>query len=122
MLMEEDSSRNRLDDDVELFSSLIVNPYLPDCWIFFQNKFDVFQSKIENSDLKRKFPELGEKALDINFALEWHKKKFCPFVPTFDGKKISWHQTSALNEAKMMAVIDSIARHVLHSSLSRQGL
>eukprot|EP01126_Amoeba_proteus_P011949 TRINITY_DN1488_c0_g2_i1.p1 TRINITY_DN1488_c0_g2~~TRINITY_DN1488_c0_g2_i1.p1 ORF type:complete len:260 (+),score=47.97 TRINITY_DN1488_c0_g2_i1:371-1150(+) len=116
MLMDEDPSRNRLDDDVELFSSLIVNPYLPDCWIFFQNKFDVFQSKIENSDLKRKFPELGEKALDINFALEWHKNKFHPFVP--ERREIFWHQTCALDKAKMRVIIDSITHHMLASAIS----
>eukprot|EP01126_Amoeba_proteus_P056197 TRINITY_DN703_c0_g1_i15.p1 TRINITY_DN703_c0_g1~~TRINITY_DN703_c0_g1_i15.p1 ORF type:complete len:122 (+),score=26.53 TRINITY_DN703_c0_g1_i15:851-1216(+) len=120
MVLEEDFTKNRLDDDVALFTTLIASPFLPLCWIFFQNKCDNFKSKVESGNLLKMFPNLGNDALDLQFGLNWHKTKFSSVVPT--SKTVLWHITCATDKKKMTTIIETVVNYVLDTALTVIGL
>eukprot|EP01126_Amoeba_proteus_P062987 TRINITY_DN8631_c0_g2_i1.p1 TRINITY_DN8631_c0_g2~~TRINITY_DN8631_c0_g2_i1.p1 ORF type:complete len:222 (+),score=58.01 TRINITY_DN8631_c0_g2_i1:624-1289(+) len=115
-VLEEDPTRNRLEDDLDLFSKVILSPFLPPNWIFFQNKCDIFAKKVEDKTFFNTHPQLGEKAMDYKLAVLWLREQFQDLVP--QEKKVTFHVTCALDEKKTKKILDSIRGDLIQTAIS----
>eukprot|EP01126_Amoeba_proteus_P021333 TRINITY_DN2160_c1_g1_i2.p1 TRINITY_DN2160_c1_g1~~TRINITY_DN2160_c1_g1_i2.p1 ORF type:complete len:351 (+),score=40.82 TRINITY_DN2160_c1_g1_i2:60-1112(+) len=121
--LEESSGHNRLDDDLELFKQVISSPFLPNHWIFFQNKADIFEQKVASGDFSKRFPELGDVATDFNQSVQWHRQKFREQIPGGDGAKVvTFHVTCALDREKMYKIMSSVQNKILQDALTTIGM
>jgi hypothetical protein len=79
-MLEEDGATNRLQESLELFTTVTGSAYFADKgWILFLNKKDLFQKKIKEKPLNKYFSDIDPKAgsdydKSSNYLLEKYKK------------------------------------------------
>eukprot|EP01126_Amoeba_proteus_P050083 TRINITY_DN5886_c0_g1_i3.p2 TRINITY_DN5886_c0_g1~~TRINITY_DN5886_c0_g1_i3.p2 ORF type:complete len:128 (-),score=22.71 TRINITY_DN5886_c0_g1_i3:176-559(-) len=121
MVLEEDSSINRMQDDIKLFGELICTRYLPKLWMFFQNKSDLFASKLKKSKLSNFFPDADKtREEDFEYGVEFIRSKFLVKAQQTDVR-INWHVTCALDSEKFSKIFkDNELIEFLSFSLSEE--
>eukprot|EP01127_Copromyxa_protea_P012387 TRINITY_DN3226_c0_g1_i1.p1 TRINITY_DN3226_c0_g1~~TRINITY_DN3226_c0_g1_i1.p1 ORF type:complete len:349 (-),score=88.62 TRINITY_DN3226_c0_g1_i1:149-1195(-) len=121
MVLEEDQTTSRIEDDIRLFGEVICTPYLPHLWIFFQNKSDIFEKKIKIHPLSDYFNDVDkEKEEDFEYAVNYLRAKFVEKIP--DDRKITFHVTCALDTNKFEQIFKDIRTYILAKALGSLGL
>jgi len=116
MPLREDTSVNAMEDQLQLFDSMINGKWFRDTnVILFLNKRDLFEKKIERVPLTLCFPEydggsLAEPAMDY-ISLQFQKRK-----KTAD-KVVYIHFTCATNTDNVAVVFRAVREIILRSSL-----
>jgi len=112
-MLEEDGATNRLQESLELFSTVTSSTYFQDKgWILFLNKRDLFEEKIKTKPLNKFFSNITpEQGCDFKFAsayiLELYKK-------SFRGKTLQNHITCALDTNQCEHVFNDVREFILH--------
>eukprot|EP01127_Copromyxa_protea_P021110 TRINITY_DN716_c0_g2_i1.p1 TRINITY_DN716_c0_g2~~TRINITY_DN716_c0_g2_i1.p1 ORF type:complete len:346 (-),score=85.70 TRINITY_DN716_c0_g2_i1:23-1060(-) len=120
MMLEENDKVNRMDDDLTLFESVSSIQYLPNLWIFFQNKSDLFREKIKVSPISKHFPDIDKsRETDFDYATQFFRQKF---EKLFHRGPITFHTTCALDSKGLEKIYDSIQTQILNSTLRESGL
>jgi GTPase SAR1 family protein len=120
-MLEEDGATNRLQESLELFTTVTGSAYFADKgWILFLNKKDLFQKKIKDKPLNKFFTDIDAKAgcdydKASNYLLEKYKK-------AFQGKQIQHHFTCALDTDQCKHVFNDVKEFILSGILDEQGL
>eukprot|EP01127_Copromyxa_protea_P021108 TRINITY_DN716_c0_g1_i1.p1 TRINITY_DN716_c0_g1~~TRINITY_DN716_c0_g1_i1.p1 ORF type:complete len:281 (-),score=46.89 TRINITY_DN716_c0_g1_i1:32-874(-) len=120
MMLEENDKINRMDDDLTLFESVSSIQYLPNLWIFFQNKSDLFREKIKVSPISKHFPDIDKsKETDFDYATQFFRQKF---EKLFHRGPITFHTTCALDTKSLQKIYETIQIEILNTTLRDSGL
>jgi GTPase SAR1 family protein len=111
-MLEEDGTTNRLQESLELFSTVTSSSYFSDKgWILFLNKKDLFAEKIKKRPLNKYFSNITvedgknyEKS--SNYILELYRK-------SFKGKTLQHHFTCALDTDQCEHVFNDVREFIL---------
>jgi GTPase SAR1 family protein len=120
-LLEEDSSTNRLQESLELFSTVTSSTYFSNKgWILFLNKKDLFEEKIKTRPLSKFFSNISEEdGMDFekssNYLLDLYKK-------SFKGKSLQHHITCALDTDQCEHVFNDVREFILSDLVDRYTL
>jgi len=120
-MLEEDGATNRLQESLELFSTVTSSTYFADKgWILFLNKKDLFEEKIKVKPLNKFFsnvaPEDGanfEKA--STYILDLYRK-------SFKGKTLQHHITCALDTNQCEHVFNDVREFILADLVNQYTL
>jgi GTPase SAR1 family protein len=120
MKLSEDVTVNRVTEALDLFrttcnSNWFVNP----CIVLFLNKKDLFQQKIQNTDLKVLFPEY-DGGPDYDNAVQFLETKFRSVNES--DTEIYCHVTCATDVTNVRFTFDAIKKTIINQSLLRAGL
>jgi len=120
-MLEEDGATNRLQESLELFTTVTGSAYFADKgWILFLNKKDLFQKKIKEKPLNKYFSDIDAKAgNDYDKASVYLLDKY---KKAFQGKQIQHHFTCALDTDQCKHVFNDVKEFILTGMLSEQGL
>jgi len=111
-MLEEDGATNRLQESLELFSTVTSSTYFADKgWILFLNKKDLFEKKIKVKPLNKFFLNVSvEDGSDFEkastYILELYKK-------SFKGKQLQHHITCALDTNQCEHVFNDVREFIL---------
>jgi len=123
MVLEEEQTTSRIEDDIRLFGEVICTPFLPPLWIFFQNKRDLFEAKIATRLLSDYFDDVDKsRETDFNYAVEYLRCKFTEKLPEDRKVSISFHITCALDTNQFEQIFKDIRTHILSKTLNSLGL
>jgi GTPase SAR1 family protein len=120
-MLEEDSSTNRLQESLELFSTVTSSTYFSDKgWILFLNKKDLFEEKIKIKPLDKYFSNISaEDGMDFekstNYLLGLYRK-------SFKGKTLQHHVTCALDTDQCEHVFNDVREFILFDLVDRFSL
>lgn len=120
-MLEEDGATNRLQESLELFSTVTSSSYFSDKgWILFLNKKDLFEEKIKVKPLNKFFsnvtPEDGKDFTKAsNYILELYKK-------SFKGKSLQHHFTCALDTNQCEHVFNDVRELILSDLVNQYTL
>jgi len=120
-MLEEDGATNRLQESLELFSTVTSSTYFSDKgWILFLNKKDLFEEKIKVKPLNKFFSNVSvedgknyEKS--ANYILELYKK-------SFKGKSLIHHITCALDTDQCEHVFNDVREFILVDLVNQYSL
>jgi GTPase SAR1 family protein len=120
-MLEEDGATNRLQESLELFSTVTSSTYFSDKgWILFLNKKDLFEEKIKVKPLNKFFSNVTvedgknyEKS--ANYLLELYKK-------SFKGKSLQHHFTCALDTNQCEHVFNDVREFILADLVNQYTL
>jgi hypothetical protein len=121
----EDSTRNRLDESLDLFSGLISLPWFAETSvILFLNKHDIFKQKIIHRPLGQYHPDFDGLAGDEKAALTWIQTKYESIELSVRGKKeeedkLYVHITNA-TETKNIFVVWSAVKIILYANFAQK--
>jgi len=116
--IEDHSFDNRLNETKHLFKSILSleclqNPSL----ILFFNKIDIFESKIQYSDLGEYFTDYNGPKRDADRAKQFITDIFINCYPFKETKTIYPHYTCATDTKNIKVVFDSLKNTVLKKNL-----
>jgi GTPase SAR1 family protein len=120
-LLEEDGSTNRLQESLELFSTVTSSTYFSNKgWILFLNKKDLFEEKIKVRPLNKFFSNISEEdgsdfQKSSNYLLNLYKK-------SFKGKFLQHHITCALDTDQCEHVFNDVREFILSDLIDRYTL
>jgi len=120
-MLEEDGATNRLQESLELFSTVTSSTYFQDKgWILFLNKRDLFEEKIKTKPLNKFFSNITpEQGCDFKFAsgyiLDLYKK-------SFRGKSLQNHITCALDTNQCEHVFNDVREFILHDLVEQYNI
>lgn len=119
----EDETTNRMDEALELFDEVVNNPAFQEktSVILFLNKMDLFHEKIQNSSLKKAFPEYEGADGDADAAICYIEQKFVDLWP-YDSKPLYIHHTCATDRENCQVVMTIVKDAVLKDSMKLLGL
>jgi guanine nucleotide-binding protein G(o) subunit alpha len=120
LTMYEDASTNRMQDSLQLFESIVNNPFFAKTsFIMFFNKKDLFEEKIKHSPLTICFPEYtGENEFEPATTYICEK---------FESKNLSSerdiynHITCATDTSNVQIVFNSVIDTILTTSMRNSG-
>eukprot|EP01127_Copromyxa_protea_P005284 TRINITY_DN15234_c0_g1_i1.p1 TRINITY_DN15234_c0_g1~~TRINITY_DN15234_c0_g1_i1.p1 ORF type:complete len:354 (+),score=75.59 TRINITY_DN15234_c0_g1_i1:29-1090(+) len=120
-MLEEDGATNRLQESLELFTTVTGSAYFADKgWILFLNKKDLFQKKIKEKPLNKYFSDIDPKSgADYDKASVYLLDKY---KKAFQGKQIQHHFTCALDTDQCKHVFNDVKEFILTGMLSEQGI
>jgi len=120
-MLEEDGQTNRLQESLELFSTVTSSTYFSEKgWILFLNKKDLFEEKIKNKPLNKFFsnilPEDGSDFVKSStYILELYRK-------SFKGKTMQHHFTCALDTNQCEHVFNDVREFILADLVNQYTL
>jgi len=120
-MLEEDGATNRLQESLELFSTVTSSTYFAEKgWILFLNKKDLFEQKIKTKPLNKFFsnvlPEDGNDFTKAsNYILELYRK-------SFKGKALQHHFTCALDTNQCAHVFNDVREFILSDLVNKYTL
>jgi len=121
--LEENLNINRMQDDLELFSQLTTVKYLPDTWIFFQNKIDIFEKKIQISPISNHFPNIDkDRETNVDYAVTFFRDLFCEKFQRGANAKPLFHTTCGLDTKSFAKVTVSVQQQIQTAALKGAGL
>jgi guanine nucleotide-binding protein subunit alpha len=112
----------RLEESLDVFKDIVNFDLFKDTpWILFLNKVDMFEKKIQTTNIADTFPEYtGGK--DFDKAIEFFKKMYLDLVRNVPVADIKVHVTCALDTTQVEKVLSVVRDFVASESLRRQGL
>eukprot|EP01126_Amoeba_proteus_P042716 TRINITY_DN4654_c0_g1_i1.p1 TRINITY_DN4654_c0_g1~~TRINITY_DN4654_c0_g1_i1.p1 ORF type:complete len:315 (+),score=62.11 TRINITY_DN4654_c0_g1_i1:162-1106(+) len=120
-MLEEDGATNRLQESLELFTTVTGSAYFADKgWILFLNKKDLFQAKIKDKPLSKYFSDIDVKSGSdyekaSGYLLEKYKR-------AFQGKQIQHHFTCALDTDQCRKIFNDLREFILTGLLQEIGV
>jgi GTPase SAR1 family protein len=120
-MLEEDGATNRLQESLELFSTVTSSTYFAEKgWILFLNKKDLFEEKIKTKPLNKFFsnilPEDGSDFTKASqYILELYRK-------SFKGKTLQHHFTCALDTNQCEHVFNDVREFILADLVNQYTL
>jgi len=120
-MLEEDGSTNRLQESLELFTTVTGSAYFADKgWILFLNKKDLFAKKIKDKPLNKYFSDIDPKSgNDFDKASQYLLEKY---KKAFQGKQIQHHFTCALDTDQCKHVFNDVKEFILNGMLTEHGI
>jgi len=111
-MLEEDGSTNRLQESLELFSTVTSSTYFADKgWILFLNKKDLFEQKIKAKPLTKYFSNMDPKS-GSDYA-KCSQYLFEMYKQAFKGKHLQHHFTCALDTDHCSQVFHAVREFIL---------
>uniref|UniRef100_A0A915EMZ0 Uncharacterized protein n=1 Tax=Ditylenchus dipsaci TaxID=166011 RepID=A0A915EMZ0_9BILA len=119
--MEEDPTKNRMEDSVDLFNSMYKNGFLHKCsFILFLNKKDLFEEKLKHVPLSKFLPQYtGDNNYDS--ALEFLQRLYLD-CQNDDARHIYNHVTNATDTKNVQFVFGAACDIILQNNLTRAGM
>jgi len=111
-MLEEDGTTNRLQESLELFSTVTSSTYFADKgWILFLNKKDLFEAKIKTKPLTKYFSNMDPKSgSDYTKCSQY---LFEMYKQAFKGKHLQHHFTCALDTDHCAQVFNLVREFIL---------
>jgi len=123
MVLEEEQKTPRLEDDIRLFGEVICTPFLPQLWIFFQNKRDLLETKIATSPLSNYFSDVDKsQEKDFEYAVTYLRSKFEEKIPTDSKLSIQFHVICALDTNQFEHIFNDIRIYIISKTLNNMRL
>jgi guanine nucleotide-binding protein G(i) subunit alpha len=118
--MAEDSSKNRMEEALDLFEQIVNSHYFTDIDVMlFLNKRDLFAEKIQHVDPVQWFPDYkGGKSFDaaeLYFKDQFRKRVHDP------KKEVYMYTTCATDTCNIQFVFDAIQSMLLQNELNDGG-
>ncbi|KAL2916669.1 hypothetical protein HK105_203783 [Polyrhizophydium stewartii] len=123
----EDPTINRMHDALGLFGEICNHPLLKHIPItLFMNKMDLFETKLQTSQIKRFFPDFN-KENNLKYGARYFEKKFRAQYDTAEvepenAKLIYCHLTCCTDTKAMGVIISNVLQSMLVKSLRTGGL
>ncbi|KAI6206048.1 hypothetical protein M3Y94_00861500 [Aphelenchoides besseyi] len=123
-VLDEEPSKNALDDSVELFSTMYQNEFLRKCsFILFLNKKDILESKLEHVQFSKYFPSYKGKNTyeDVQDHI---RNRFMAIEDqnSDERRHIYLHVTNATDRANIDFVFGASCDIILQNNLTRAGM
>ncbi|KAI6210770.1 hypothetical protein M3Y96_00363300 [Aphelenchoides besseyi] len=120
-VLDEEPSKNALDDSVELFSTMYHNEFLRKCsFILFLNKKDILENKLEHVQFAKYFPNYTGKNT-YEDVQDYIRSRFMA-VRTYERRHIYLHVTNATDRANIDFVFGASCDIILQNNLTRAGM
>ncbi|KAF9509042.1 hypothetical protein BS47DRAFT_185430 [Hydnum rufescens UP504] len=121
--LDEDPTKNRIDDSFQLFSSICTHPLLQRAHIvLFLNKTDVLRRKLRNGGVVRKFiSSYGDRPNRVEDVCQYFRYHFKQrFLESKPGKtrQLFPHYTSVVDTVAMRKMMGNVLQSVLTSHLA----
>jgi len=117
-MLEEDGSTNRLQESLELFSTVTSSTYFADKgWILFLNKRDLFEAKIKVKPLTKYFSNLDPKS-GSDYA-KCSQYLFEMYRQAFKGQHLQHHFTCALDTDQCAQVFNAVREYLLQDLMNK---
>lgn len=124
MTLLEDSTVNRLEESLNLFTQIVNNLFFRDAsFVLFLNKFDLFRDKILRSQrhLRMYFPDYKGPDRDVDRGALFIQHKF--ILCNRDTRKVLYpHFTTATDTANVQVVFQAVMEMVISANLGRVTL
>ncbi|KAJ3380808.1 Guanine nucleotide-binding protein G(o) subunit alpha [Lobulomyces angularis] len=118
----EDPTINRMRDAIKLFDYVCNNKLLKKtAMILFLNKADLFEEKIKCIDIKKYFPEFGDRQQNLKTSKIFFRKEF-ECLNKAKGKNIYVHFTTNTDSKLMRFMITAVTDIVVKIQLSESGM
>nr|XP_055073804.1 guanine nucleotide-binding protein subunit alpha-11-like [Misgurnus anguillicaudatus] len=125
-VLEENNKENRIKESLSLFYNIIHMPWFAKASIIlFLNKKDIFEEKIQISDLQTYFPDFQGKRCDSKEAMEFILKTYLQKainVQTKDCKDIYHHFTCATDTNNIRNIFKDVKEALLIAALNQHEL
>ena len=126
--MDEDSSKNVMEDSMDLFHEIANNPFLEDIpIILLLNKMDLFEQKIEFSSISTHFPDFeGNLYLNLEAQTLERSKNF--FMRKFqdllidDDRAFFTHFTTNIDSKVTTVLIPLIFQIIIENNIKAFGI
>lgn len=122
----EDKDANQMQDAMTIWDSICHSQWFKSTSIIlFLNKDDLFQTKIQHSDIKTFFPDFDGEPQDANSGREYFKKRFARLAQKAGRSKdreIYIHITTATDTALLRVVMAAVEDMVLRQNLEVAAL
>ncbi|CAD5227971.1 unnamed protein product [Bursaphelenchus okinawaensis] len=119
--LEEEPTKNCLEDSVELFNCMYNNEYLRKCnFILFLNKTDILERKVEHSSFSKYFPNYSEKE-KYEEVRDYIKELFTE-AEVDDTRHIYLHFTNATDRGNIDFVFGAACDIILQNNLNKAGM
>jgi GTPase SAR1 family protein len=121
MTLEEDPSKNRFEESLELFSEVTDYPFFkPHSWILFLNKSDLLNIKVKNLPLHDYFNDFPEDKNGSNYedCLNYLQVRY---QAKFKGSRLYPHVTCAIDTTNCRKVFTSVRDTVITGALTEAG-
>jgi len=123
-MLFEDETMNRMHDSIDVFRSLLREPYFDDTlFLLFLNKKDMFLKKFEHTNLRICFPDYPEdKDQDVEFAIQFVSEKYLDQRVNGKHRDIAIHVTCATDRDNMKIVLTKVQESIVSNGLREVGL
>jgi guanine nucleotide-binding protein subunit alpha len=122
----EDKDANQMQDAMTIWDSICYSQWFKSTSIIlFLNKDDLFQAKIQHSDIKTFFPDFDGEPRDANAGRDYFKKRFARLAQKAGRSKereIYIHITTATDTALLRVVMAAVEDIVLRQNLEVAAL
>jgi len=122
----EDKDANQMQDAMTIWDSICYSQWFKSTSIIlFLNKDDLFQAKIQHSDIKTFFPDFDGEPRDANTGRDYFKKRFARLAQKAGRSKereIYIHVTTATDTALLRVVMAAVEDIVLRQNLEVAAL
>jgi len=122
----EDKDANQMQDAMTIWDSICYSQWFKSTSIIlFLNKDDLFQAKIQHSDIKTFFPDFDGEPRDANAGRDYFKKRFARLAQKAGRSKereIYIHVTTATDTALLRVVMAAVEDIFLRQNLEVAAL
>lgn len=125
--LEEDPKVNRIDDSLQLFTSICANRIFKDVHlVLFLNKTDILREKLLNGVKIRKYiTSYGNRANTYDTAVAYFRQHFIHSHKkhsTESTRHLYLHCTSMMDTSAIQSIIAAVGESILQKHISRMGL
>jgi len=121
LMLAEDESTNRMMESLKLFDSIVNNQwFLNTSVILFLNKIDLFEEKIQSSEITICFPEYTGPG-NYEHASSYIRQKYLERNRN-ETKEIYVHLTCATNTENIDFVFKAVTNMIISANLKKSGL
>jgi len=119
-LNEAGEQQNRIRESLQLFGQIMTHPWhIRTAFLIFLNKQDIFQRKLETTNIVDHFPEFQGFQNDVNDGRTFFRSLF---RDSANGRDTYFHDTQATDENNIQTVFRAIRSHILTQRLIELGL
>lgn len=121
----EDKDANQMQDAMTIWDSICHSQWFKQTSIIlFLNKNDLFEKKVEHSDIKNFFPDYDGEEHDARAGRDYFKKRFARLAQKANQKEreVYIHVTTATDTAMLRVVMAAVEDIILRQSLQTAAL